>query len=301
VVGSSTAYPIIASAAEHFGQNSEFKTPVVESTGTGGGFKLFCSGLGLTSPDIVMASRRMKETERKACENHGVTDIREIKIGFDGVVFASRIDAPDFALTRHDIYLALVRSVPSTTSPNSLVTNPYKTWSQIRSALPDQPIRVYGPPPTSGTRDILVERLLTDACLAEPVLRELFAEDHFSFLKQCHTLREDGAFINAGENDARLVRKLFDNPHAMSIFGFSFLDQNSDRLKAASIDGIRPVFESIESGDYPLTRPLYVYVKSAHESAVVGLGRFIETIIAEDSIGPDGRLIDKGLIPLAGR
>jgi phosphate transport system substrate-binding protein len=298
IVGSSTAYPIIAAAAEHFGRHREHPTPVVESTGTGGGIKLFCAGLGLHTPDITMASRSMKASERSACEKHSVTDIREIKIGFDGIVIASNRHAPAFNLSRRDIYLALARWVPSPERPGALVTNPYRTWQQIDPRLPDQKIRVYGPPPTSGTRDILVERLLTGACLDEPTMRELFQNDPNDFNQQCHALREDGAFINAGENDARLVRKLINDPDALGIFGFNFLDRNRDQLQAASIDGTQPSFETIESGVYPLSRPLYLYVKPRHGRIVAGLSEFVESIIDEGSLGPEGRLTEQGLIPL---
>lgn len=300
IVGSSTAYPIIAAAAEYFGRNHHSITPVVESTGTGGGIKLFCAGLGLNTPDIAMASRSMKPSERGTCERHQVTDIREIKIGFDGIVIANSRQAKQFLLTRRDIYLALARWVPSPRRPGTLVANPYKNWRQINPDLPDQKIRVYGPPPTSGTRDILVERLLTGACLDNPTMRDLFQQDPASFNRQCQTLREDGRFINAGENDARLVRKLVNDPNALGIFGFNFLDRNRNQLQAASIDRTLPAFETIESGVYPLSRPLYLYIKSRHARIVSGLGDFVNSTIEEDSIGPEGRLTEQGLIPLPG-
>lgn len=298
VVGSSTAYPIIAAAAEHFGRTSDWTTPVVESTGTGGGIKLFCAGLDLGTPDIAMASRSMKASERRDCEGNHVTDIREVKIGFDGIVIANRKAAPVFSLSRQDIYLALARQVPSRSQPGTVVDNPYRTWQEVNPDLPDIPIRVYGPPPTSGTRDILLERVLSNACLAEPTMRELFHQDHPAFLKQCHALREDGAFVNAGENDARIVRKLGNDPEALGILGFNFLDRNRDRLQAASIDGVLPEFESIESGDYPLSRPLYLYAKPQHYRVVGGLQSFLEALVSPEFLGEEGRLVEQGLIPL---
>ena len=298
VVGSSTAYPIVASAAEYFGHNYPFATPVVESTGTGGGIKLFCAGLGLDTPDVAMASRRMKVGERNDCEKNGVTDIREIKIGFDGIVFASNRKAPELTLTRRDIYLALARWVPSPERPGTLMVNPYRNWKEVDSHLPDLPIHIYGPPPTSGTRDILVDRLLTGACMDEPGMRELFEQEPRSVNQQCKTLREDGLFVNAGENDSRLVRKLINDPQAFGIFGFNFLDRNRDHLQAASIDGTSPEFETIESGRYPLSRPLYLYIKQAHQRVAAGLDDFVDSITREEAIGAEGRLIDKGLIPL---
>jgi len=296
VVGSSTAYPIITAAAEQFGRNTAFATPVIESTGTGGGFKLFCAGIGLDTPDIVMASRPIKQSERLSCEKNQVSDVAGIRIGYDGIVIANRLGAAQFHFSRDDIYRALARWVPS--ASGSLVRNPYKRWNEVNPDLPDEAIHVYGPPPTSGTRDILVERLMTRACLDDPTMRELHDQDPGSFLHQCQALREDGAYINAGENDTRLVRMLINDPHFLGIFGYNFLDQNRDRLQAASIDGIFPSFDSIESGSYTLSRPLYLYLKSKHIGQVPGLGEFIDYVTSDASIGEEGRLLDKGLIPL---
>jgi len=298
VVGSSTAYPIITAAAEFFGKHSRFPTPIVEATGTGGGFRLFCSGLGAGTPDMLMASRPIKKTERGICEANGVSEIREIKIGFDGIVFARRANAPELALNRRDIYLAIARWVPSSTAPGELIENPFKSWNQVDSRLPDLPIRIYGPPPTSGTRDILADRLLTDACLEEESMRELFRDDPGEFLNWCHAIREDSVFIEAGENEARLVRKLINDPEAIAILGFNFLQRNFDRIKGSSIEGVEPSFETIESGKYELSRPLYLYVKPEHEQLAVGLSEFLDTTIESNSIGAEGRLLDYGLIPL---
>lgn len=298
IVGSSTAYPIIAAAAEHFGRETGLITPVVESTGSGGGIKLFCAGLGLATPDIAMASRSMKAGERQACARNDVNDIREIKIGYDGIVIASTKDTPKFRLSKRDLYLALAREVPSPDSRKGLIPNPYQDWDQINSALPPLPIRVLGPPPTSGTRDIFAERLMQDACMQVQSLRVLRQRDPTRFRERCQALREDDAFVNAGENDARLVRKLINDPGTLGIFGFNFLDRNRDRLKAASIDGTEPFFELIESGIYPLSRPLYLYVKPRHSSLVNGLQTFVDMVASAELSGPDGYLVDRGLIPL---
>ncbi len=300
IVGSSTAYPIVASAAERFGRETGLITPVVESTGSGGGIKLFCSGLGLATPDIAMASRSMKASERTRCASNEVNDIREIKIGYDGIVIASTKDAPRFSLSKRDLYLALAREVPSPDEPDRLVSNPYRSWRQVNPKLPDMPIRVLGPPPTSGTRDIFAERLLEDACIETASLRALRQKDPTGFRQRCHALREDGAFVNAGENDARLVRKLINDSGTLGIFGYNFLDRNRYRLRAASIDGIEPRFELIESGIYPLSRPLYLYVKPRHSSLVKGLDDFIDTVTSAEASGPEGYLVDQGLIPLPG-
>ena len=240
----------------------------------------------------------MKESERLNCTRNEVNDIREIKIGYDGIVIASTKDTPKLNLSKRDIYLALAREVPSPNHPARLVPNPYKQWREINPLLPALPIRVLGPPPTSGTRDILVERLLHDACIQVPSLRALRQKDPTRFQQRCQALREDGVFVNAGENDARLVRKLINEPGTLGIFGYSFLDRNRDRLKAASIDGIEPQFELIESGIYPLSRPLYLYVKPRHSTLVRGLNEFIDTVVSPEASGPEGYLIDQGLIPL---
>ena len=298
IVGSSTAYPIVASAAERFALLHAGPAPVVESTGSGGGIKLFCHGVGLATPDIVMASRAMTDSERAACAANHVNDTREIKIGYDGIVIANSKAAPRFSLTKRDLYLALARAVPSPDGSGGLAANPYTSWRQINPELPDMPIRVLGPPPTSGTRDILVERILGSACLEVPLLRALHQGDPALFRQRCHALREDGAFVNAGENDARLVRKLVDDDGALGVFGYNFLDRNRELLQAASIDGIEPRFRLIESGIYPLARPLYVYVKPRHASVVSGLRAFVDLLVSEEMSGAEGYLVDRGLIPL---
>lgn len=297
IVGSSTAYPIVAAAAERYGRKPDALAPVVESTGSGGGIKLFCSGLGAGTPDIAMASRSMKPSERSTCARNGVNDIREIKIGYDGIVIASTKETPEFHLKKRDLYLALAREVPSKDG-SKLITNPYSSWQEVNPDLPDMPIRVLGPPPTSGTRDILAERLLEDACMQVASLRVLQRSDPTGFRQRCHALREDGCFINAGENDARLVRKLINDPGSLGIFGYNFLDRNRYRLRAASVDGIKPRFELIESGVYPLSRPLYLYIKPAHSRLVPGLDQFIDELLSAEASGADGYLLDQGLIPL---
>lgn len=298
IVGSSTTYPIIAAAAEHIARTRDIPTPVVESTGTGGGIKLFCGGYGLHWPDIAMASRRMKESERNACIRNKVYDVREIKIGYDGIVIASSKQAAPLRLRKRDLYLAMAREVPAKGESDRLVPNPYLRWNDIDPDLPDQPIRIMGPPPTSGTRDMLVERVLEPACLDIDALRTLHERDRARFAEHCDAMREDGAYIDSGENDARLVRKLFVDPDALAILGFNFLDRNRDRLHAATVDGVEPTYESIETGVYPLTRPLFVYVKPQHSRLVEGLDTFVDTLISAAISGPDGYLTDRGLIPL---
>lgn len=301
IVGSSTAYPIITTAAEHFHRHGPFHAPVVESTGTGGGFKAFCSGLGLETPDIAMASRPMKAAERASCQAQGVTAIREVQIGYDGIVFANARGAPGFALRTLDLYLALAKDVPDPAGRLRLVPNPYHRWREVNPNLPDLPIRVLGPPPTSGTRDILVERVLEAACDRVTFLRALRRDAPEQYLRHCHTLREDGAYVDAGENDARLVRKLAADPGALGVLGYNYLERNADKLQAASIDAARPDLDTIQTGAYPLARPLHLYLKLAHADRVPGLPEFVAQLLAPDAVGPDGYLLDQGLIPLRTR
>jgi phosphate transport system substrate-binding protein len=298
VVGSSTTYPIIAAAAERFGRRAGVATPVVEATGTGGGFKLFCAGLGPSTPDVVMASRPLKPSERRECDANGVGDIREIKLGYDGIVIVNQKRGPKLHLDKRELWLAIAKRVPAAGDTGELVDNPYRNWRDIDPELPDLPIRVLGPPPTSGTRDILLERLLRRACAALPALAAIAARSEADFEAACYRLREDGLFVNAGENDARLVRKVVDDADAVAILGYNFLDRNRERLQAATIEGVEPAFELIESGAYPLSRPLYVYAKPQHATRVPHLDAFLDELTAAHSAGPGGYLVDKGLIPL---
>jgi phosphate transport system substrate-binding protein len=298
LVGSSTTFPVISAATERIQRAEGGPVSVVEATGTGGGFKLFCAGLGLATPDIVMASRRMKDSERALCRDNGVDAVREVRIGYDGIVIAKLREAVPMALTSRALHLALAREVPAADGSGRLVANPYTRWDQIDPALPAAPIRVLGPPPTSGTRDILVERLMHAACLEVPALAPLAQQDPEGFARRCYTLREDGYYVNAGENDARLVRKLLGDPGALGILGYNFLDRNRDRLQGAPVDGVAPTFESIESGEYPLTRPLYLYLKEPHLDVVPGLAGFFAALTSPEAIGPEGYLVEQGLIPL---
>lgn len=289
IVGSSTVFPFSATVAERFGRATDFKTPVVERTGTGGGLKLFCAGVGEGYPDITNASRRIKASEFANCVKNDIT-MTEIKIGFDGIVLANSWDAAALELTLAQIFLALAQRVPV---DGTLAPNPYRRWSDIDPGLPDTRIEVLGPPPTSGTRDAFVEIAMEGGCAALASAKALGLSK-----SACHVLREDGAFIEAGENDNLIVQKLEANPDAVGIFGFSFLDQNFDRVQGAVIDGIAAEFENIASGDYPIARSLFVYVKKEHMGVVPGLREFVAELTSEGAWGPDGYLVDKGLIPL---
>ena len=297
IVGSSTVYPFSTVVAERFGRSSEFRTPKVESTGSGGGFKLFCDGIGIDYPDIANSSREIKPSEAASCKKNGVADIVEIKIGYDGIVIANDVRAASIALTRRDIYLALAREVP-TDSPGELIENPYQTWRDVNKSLPDIRIEVLGPPPTSGTRDTFVELAMEGGCLTFDWISALQDVDSERYRSVCHTIREDGMFVEAGENDNLIVQKLQANPSAFGIFGFNFLDQNAEKVQGVTIDGVRPTFDEIHDGNYPVSRPLYFYVKKAHADFIPGMRGFLREFTSERAWGDDGYLSDRGLIPL---
>lgn len=295
IAGSSTVFPFATMVADEFGQTTGFKTPVVESTGTGGGIKLFCAGVGAAYPDIVNASRRIKESERAACAENGVAAITEIKFGFDGIVIANARSAPRFDLTLRQLFLALAKRVPR---DGELVANPYRRWREIDPALPDTKIEVMGPPPTSGTRDAFVERAMEGGCGTFPEIAALKHADKPAYQAVCHTIREDGAYIETGENDNLVVQKLGANPNALGIFGFSFLNENADRLQGSLIGGVEPSFENIAAGIYPISRSLYFYVKNAHVGITPGIVDYVRAFTDERTWGPSGYLANRGLIPL---
>jgi len=296
VVGSSTVYPFTTAVAEQFGKTGKFKTPVVESTGTGGGFKLFCAGVGPDHPDISDASRAIKASEIETCAKNGVSDIVEVKIGYDGIVLAAAKRATHIDVTRKQLFLALAKEVPV---DGKLVENPYVTWNQIDPKLPANKIEVLGPPPTSGTRDAFIELVLEHAADSFPELKELKKTDEKAFKKAYSSIREDGAYVEAGENDNLIVQKLDANPNAFGIFGYSFLEQNEDKLQGSKVDGVAPTFDDIAAGKYPVSRPLFIYVKKAHVGQIPGIKEFLAEYSSEKSWGKTGYLADKGLIPLS--
>lgn len=298
IVGSSTVYPFATVVAERFGRATVFRTPKIEATGSGGGIKLFCAGLGLAYPDIVNASRRIKTNEFAQCNKHGVTEVIEVLIGYDGIVLGQDVHVPQLKITRQELFLALAAQVPDPNQPGQLISNPYQTWADINPQLPANNIEVLGPPPTSGTRDAFVELVMAAGCRQFDWLAALEHSQPRRFAQICHHMREDGAFIDAGENDNLIVQKLKANPKAFGIFGFSFLEQNSDQIQGAFIDGHPPVFNAIASGDYPVSRPLYFYVKAAHIGVVPGLREYIAEFTSEKAWGEEGYLAQKGMIPL---
>ncbi|QCQ21720.1 PstS family phosphate ABC transporter substrate-binding protein [Desulfoglaeba alkanexedens] len=298
IVGSSTVYPFATVVAEQFGKTTPFKTPKIESTGSGGGFKLFCAGVGVEHPDITNASRRMKKSEFDQCQANGVKDIVEVKIGYDGIVVANSKSAEPFKLTRKDIFLALAKQVPDPKGSKTLVPNPYKTWKDVNPALPAKKIEVLGPPPTSGTRDAFSELVMEAGAKSFDWIAAIRNEDKKRFKAIAHTIREDGAYIEAGENDNLIVQKLVANPDALGIFGFSFLDQNTDKIQGSFIEGVQPTFEAIASGEYPVSRPLFFYVKKAHVDTIPGIREYLAEFTSDKAWGPNGYLSEKGLIPM---
>lgn len=297
IVGSSTVYPFAIKVADDFGRNSGFKSPVLESTGSGGGLKLFCAGVGGQHPDITNASRAIKKTEIQLCAENGVTDILEVKIGYDGIVLANSLISEDIALSRKQIFAALAAELPD--EQGKLIANPNIKWSDVDPSLPDQKIEVLGPPPSSGTRDAFVELVMEEACDEFEAIAALKSENAEAHKIACTTIRSDGAYIDAGEDDNLIVTKLNANDAAIGIFGFSFLDQNPDKIKGLQIDGAAPEFDAIAEGSYPVSRPLFFYVKIAHKDAIPGLKEYVELFVDDRAIGEDGYLVDEGLIPLS--
>ncbi len=330
IVGSSTVYPFATVVAERFGRSTDFKTPKIESTGSGGGLKLFCKGVGTGTPDITNASRRIKKSEYDDCQSNGVTDIVEVLVGYDGIAIANSRKAARMELSLRDLYLALAKDVPG--PDGKLVPNPYMTWKDVNPALPATKIEVLGPPPTSGTRDAFAELALGGGAKTVADLKTLrgMGADQADEIKAmmakvgipagvykaleekkgkapkgkdifktvAYSVREDGAYIEAGENDNLIVQKLDANPNALGIFGYSFLDENGDKVQGSTIGGVEPGFDSIASGDYPVSRPLYFYIKAAHVGKIPGIQEYAIEFASERAMGEDGYLPEKGLIPL---
>lgn len=294
VVGSATVFPFVAAAAEQFGREGTYRTPIVESTGTGGGLKSFCDGIGANYPDIANASRAIKPAEQAACVAHGITDIAELTLGYDGIVLASSRATSALPLTRRALFLALAREVPV---QGKLVPNPYQRWREVDPALPDAPIRVYGRPPSSGTRDAFSELVMIEGCKHVPEMAALLP-DAEARKHACMAMREDGNYIEAGDDNNLIVQKLINNPEALGIFGYSFLEANAALVQPSPVDGVMPSEAAITDGSYPVARPLYVYLKKAHLKEVRGLADFARSLMSDAASGPDGYLATKGLIPL---
>lgn len=298
VVGSSTVYPFATVVAEQFGKTTNSKTPKIESTGSGGGFKLFCGGVGISHPDITNASRAIKSSEIAKCVANGVKEIIEVKIGYDGIVLANSKTVAPLKLTRRDIFLALAKDVPDPKNPEKLIANPYITWKDVNASLPATKIEVLGPPPTSGTRDAFVELAMEGGAKTFDFIKAMKKTDKKAYKALCHTVREDGAYIEAGENDNLIVQKLQKNPAAVGIFGFSYLEQNSDVIQGSFIEDTAPTFDAIAEGAYPISRPLYFYVKKAHVDVIPGMKGYLAEFTSDKAWGEEGYLADKGMIPM---
>lgn len=300
IVGSSTVFPYTQAVAEEFTRKHGQRAPVVESTGTGGGMKIFCQGIGEQHPDITGASRAMKKSEWAECEKNGVTDVTEVLIGYDGLSIAQSRQGNPMDLTKTQIYLALAAQIPV---EGKFVDNPHKKWSDVDKALPDTPIVAYGPPPTSGTRDAFVELAMQEGCEALDFMKEqkakLDKKAYGDLVKiQCSRMRQDGPFIEAGENDNLIVQRLEADANAVGIFGYSFLYENEDKLRAVKVGGVEPSFETIASGEYGISRPLFIYVKNAHREVIPGLKEFVAEYVSESAMGQDGYLSERGMVVL---
>jgi phosphate transport system substrate-binding protein len=293
IVGSSTVFPFTQAVAEQFANATGMAAPVVESTGTGGGMKIFCQGVGEDQADLTGASRAMKESEYNACQENGVTSVTEVQIGFDGIAFAHAKDAPDVSLTKAQLFQALAAEVEV---DGQIVDNPYTNWSEIDSSLPDAEITVFGPPPTSGTRDAWVELVMEEGCEAFAAIEALEGDRKDEV---CARMRQDGPFVEAGENDNLIVQRLGADHNAYGIFGFSFLYENLDTLKGVAVGGVAPSIETIADGSYPVSRPLFFYIKNAHRGVIPGLEDFVTEYVSEASFGDGGYLSERGLIPLS--
>jgi len=296
IVGSSTVYPFTTAVAEQFGKSGAGKTPVVESTGTGGGMKLFCAGIGVGHPDMTNASRAIKKGEFEDCQKNGVKDVVELKVGIDGLVLAQSKAGSGMSLTMAQIFLALAEQVPG--PDGKLIANPNKTWSDVDKSLPNIKIEVLGPPPTSGTRDSFHELFLEVGAKSLPALKDMQKADAKGFEKLWKSIRKDGAYVEAGENDNVIVQKLESNKNTVGIFGYSFLEENLAKLRGVTIDGVEPDYDTISSGKYKGARPLFVYVKKQHVGVIPGMEKFVTEYVSAKAMSKDGYLARRGLVAL---
>ena len=296
IVGSSTVFPYTQAVVEEFGNTSGFASPILESTGTGGGMKIFFEGIGANFADVTGASRAMEPSEYALCAKNGVTDISEALIGYDGLSIAvSRSSKSDWALTLEQIYLALAAEVPV---GDGWGANPNKKWSDIDASLPDVEIVAYGPPPTSGTRDAFVELAMHEGCKRLPYVKN-GGFDKKWVKENCSRMRQDGPFVEAGENDNLIVQRIEADSNALGIFGYSFLYENEDKLTGVPVDGIAPSADTIADFSYPIARPLFVYVKNAHRGVIPGLNEFLAEYVSDRAMSADGYLVERGLVPLS--
>ncbi len=293
IVGSSTVFPYTQAVAEEFANKTGMRAPVVESTGTGGGMKIFCQGIGEAHPDITGASRAMKQSEWELCNKNGVTSVSEALIGFDGLSIAVSREGAEIDVTKAQLFQALSAKVEI---DGQIVDNPYQKWSEIDAGLPDTKIQVFGPPPTSGTRDAFVELVMEEGCETFAAIHALPKDEKKAV---CQRMRQDGPFIEAGENDNLIVQRLEADPNAYGIFGYSFLYENEDRLQGIKVEGVSPTFDTIADGSYGVSRPLFVYIKNAHRGVIPGLEEFVAEYMSDAAMASDGYLNERGLVALS--
>lgn len=295
IVGSSTVFPFASAVAERFAAGGKFGTPKVESTGTGGGMAIFCKGVGVGTPDITNASRPMKLSEYQSCQRNGVKEIVQVKIGYDGIVIANAKSGQDFSLTKQQIYMAVAKNIPH---KGKMIANPFKTWNQIDPSLPNLAIDVMGPPPTSGTRDAFAELVLEAGARTFAQMENMRSNNEANFKKVATQVREDGAWKDSGENDNLIVQSIARNPNMVGVFGFSFYEENADRLQAASINGRYATFETISSGSYPISRSMFIYLKKQNIGMVPGIQEFAAEFMSPAAGGARGYLKGRGMVPL---
>jgi len=295
IIGSSTVFPFMSFISEEFGQENKSPAPIVESVGTGGGFKVFCSGVGQKYPDISNASRPMTNSELDECRVNGIKNIEHVKIGYDGIVLANMSTSYSYQLSSREIFFALAKYVPIS---GEVVLNPFRYWNEINPRLPRKKIAIYGPPSSSGTRDVFVEQVIYSNCMYDPIYKDVYPND-VQRDQLCRLIREDGKYIEMGENDNIIVHKLLQNVDALGIFGYSFLENNRDFLQGTIIDGMEPNLENIKAHRYVLSRPLFIYIKEDHYELKQDLRKFVKHMMSKNLIGPNGYLAYRGLVPLS--
>lgn len=299
IVGSTTVYPFAVLAVDRLVQAGELRKPMLQASGSGGGFMLFCNGTGIEEADITLASRKIKTSEHARCVENGVEDIVEIKIGYDGIVLAEVAASTPMDLSLRDIYLALASSVPAANGKQEMIENPYRKWSEVDKRLPERPIKVYGPVGGSGTRYVFARLGMEAGCRSFEWLRELKREEPVLYRQNCRKIRDDDVFITAGENDEATLEKLSANADALAIFSYGFVDRHAQRLRTMPVGGVTPTPETVADDSYPLTRPLYLYVKKQHIGQHSGIRKFLAEITSESAWGDEGYLPEAGLVPMS--
>jgi len=299
IVGSTTVFPFTTKVVDHLVQSGEIRKAMVQATGSGGGLMLFCAGAGEEDVDITCSSRRMREREFDACSANGVGEIVQIWLGFDGIALTSSQKAPSMDLSFRDLYLAIARDVPDPEGGEKLVKNPYTSWKEVNPNLPDRPIRVLGPSSGSGTRTIFNRVVMEGGCDSFDWILEMRGEDPVEHRRICRSRREDDAYLLAGEEDKATVGKLVSDPDAVAILSFAVIDRYHDTVRGLAVEGVKPTYETIADATYPISRPLYLYVKKAHVGHVPGIRTFLAELTGADASGDDGYLADLGLVPLS--